>query len=67
MLWREALAFRDALRRDRDRGRVQEALKRRLAIEFRHDREAYSQAKGPFVIQVVQRVLGGGLSRVTKS
>ena len=57
-LWLEALAFRDALRREPATAAEYEALKRRLAIEFRDDREAYTQAKGPFVTQVVQRVLG---------
>ena len=56
--WLEALAFRDALRREPATAAEYEALKRRLAIEFRYDREAYTQAKGPFVKQVVRRVLG---------
>jgi GrpB-like predicted nucleotidyltransferase (UPF0157 family) len=58
-LWIEALAFRDALRREPATAAEYEALKRRVASEFRYDREAYTQAKGPFVTQLLQRVLGG--------
>lgn len=56
--WIDALAFRDAPRNEPATAAEYEALKRRLAIECRHDREAYTQAKGPFVRRVVQRVLG---------
>jgi GrpB-like predicted nucleotidyltransferase (UPF0157 family) len=52
------LAFRDALRRDpalRDR---YSALKLALARQFRHDRDAYSDAKTAFVDEVVSRTGG---------
>ena len=52
-LWRERLAFRDALRTDPTLAQQYAALKMQLAAQFRTDREAYTVAKGPFV----QRVL----------
>jgi GrpB-like predicted nucleotidyltransferase (UPF0157 family) len=50
-----------------DRSRKSLLSKRRWAAEFRHDLEAYTQAKGPFVIEVVRRVLGGRSSTVAES
>jgi GrpB-like predicted nucleotidyltransferase (UPF0157 family) len=52
-LWRERIAFRDALRSNRLLALEYEALKRELAAKHRNDREAYTEAKSPFV----QRVL----------
>ena len=52
-LWRDHLAFRDALRRDdalRDR---YQALKLALAQRHAHDKSAYTQAKGPFIREVI--------------
>jgi len=57
-LWHARLAFRDALRGDaalRDR---YAALKLHLARLHRGDREAYTDAKGPFITQVLDQVLG---------
>lgn len=34
-------------------------LKRRLALEFRHDREAYTNAKAGFIAEVMTAVRGG--------
>ena len=53
LLWRQRLAFRDALRGDPALAREYAALKRELAEQFRFDREAYTDAKGPFVARVV--------------
>jgi GrpB-like predicted nucleotidyltransferase (UPF0157 family) len=47
--WADQLAFRDALRRDDGLARRYEALKRRLAHQHGHDREAYTRGKGAFV------------------
>ena len=55
--WREELAFRDALRAEPETARAYEELKRRLADEHRHDREAYTAAKTEFVEGVLARVL----------
>lgn len=56
------LAFRDALRRDTALRDQYAALKRGLAKRFRHDRDAYSNAKTAFVDEVVGRF--GGPARV---
>lgn len=52
-LWRDHLAFRDALRSDdalRDR---YQALKLELAQRFAHDKAAYTEAKGPFIRETI--------------
>ena len=54
-LWRDRLAFRDALRHDPALRAAYAALKQRLALAHRHDRDAYTAAKGPFVAQVLGR------------
>jgi GrpB-like predicted nucleotidyltransferase (UPF0157 family) len=47
--FRDELAFRDYLRAHRDVAEEYGELKRRLAQELRHDREAYTEAKGEFI------------------
>jgi GrpB-like predicted nucleotidyltransferase (UPF0157 family) len=59
-LWRDRLAFRDALRHDPALREAYAALKQRLALAHRDDREAYTAAKGPFVAQVLGRAGGAG-------
>ena len=54
-VWRERLAFRDALRGDPALAAKYETLKRRLAQEHPDDRQAYTAGKRVFVA----RVLGG--------
>jgi GrpB-like predicted nucleotidyltransferase (UPF0157 family) len=54
-LWRERLAFREALRGSPALAAEYADLKTRLAAQFRHDREAYTQAKSPFVQLVLSR------------
>jgi len=56
--FREELAFRDYLRAHRDVANEYGALKRKLAQEFRTDREAYTAAKTEFVRAVLARALG---------
>lgn len=56
--WREQLAFRDALRADDALAARYAALKQQLAALHRDDREAYTQAKGPFICDVT-----GGAAR----
>jgi GrpB-like predicted nucleotidyltransferase (UPF0157 family) len=51
--YREELAFRDALRADRDLAARYAALKRDLAARFGDDREAYTTHKGPFIRAVL--------------
>lgn len=49
------LAFRDALRADPESRRRYAELKVRLAAEFGDNRNAYTNAKGDFVTQVLRR------------
>ena len=51
-LWEQRLRFRDALRADPALAAEYAALKFDLARRFRHDREAYTEAKTPFVERV---------------
>ena len=53
-LWQQRLAFRDALRRSPALAGEYAALKRQLAARFRFDREAYTEAKGPFIERVLR-------------
>ncbi len=53
--YRARLAFRDHLRAPPDDAAAYEALKRRLAAELGHDREAYTQAKAEFVEVICER------------
>jgi GrpB-like predicted nucleotidyltransferase (UPF0157 family) len=55
--YRAALAFRDHLRAHPDVAAEYLALKRRLAAEFEHDREAYTEGKEEFVRRTVDRAL----------
>lgn len=52
-LWHERLAFRDALRERPKLAAEYSALKRRLAAKHRFDREAYTDAKWPFIERVL--------------
>jgi len=54
LLWVERLAFRDYLRIHADVAAEYSDLKRRLATEYRFDREGYTDAKGPFVERIVR-------------
>jgi GrpB-like predicted nucleotidyltransferase (UPF0157 family) len=45
----QELAFRDHLRSNPEARDAYAALKRRLAVEFENDREAYTSAKGSFI------------------
>ena len=56
-LWRERLAFRDALRSSAVLRAEYQELKQRLARLHRCDREAYTDAKSPFVVRVLASAL----------
>jgi GrpB-like predicted nucleotidyltransferase (UPF0157 family) len=56
-LWNERLAFRDYLRAHPDMAQEYAELKRRLAAAHRLDREAYTDAKAPFVQRVLSEAL----------
>lgn len=51
--WTEQLRFRDALRRDGRLAQKYEDLKRKLAEQHGHDREAYTDGKAEFVADVL--------------
>ncbi len=55
-LWRRQLGFRDALRRSPALAAEYAELKVRLAERFRLDREAYTEAKAPFVQRVLSEL-----------
>ena len=54
-LWRDRLVFRDALRASSALAHEYAELKQSLARQFELDREAYTEAKTPFI----ERVLAG--------
>jgi GrpB-like predicted nucleotidyltransferase (UPF0157 family) len=56
-LWIERLAFRDCLRCSPAVAAEYAALKQSLAQRYEFDREAYTEAKGPFVQQVLSRLV----------
>lgn len=55
-LWFERLAFRNALRTSPALAAEYAELKLRLAVEFRRDREVYTDAKEPFVRRVLSEL-----------
>jgi len=57
--WLRPLAFRNYLRRHGEVAAEYEALKRRLALEHRLDREAYTEAKRPFIDRITEMALEG--------
>ena len=57
-LWAERLAFRDHLRAHPDVALEYARLTQELAERYRFDREAYTEAKGPFVERVVAAAMG---------
>ena len=59
-LWQERLAFREALRMNPALAQEYGSLKARLAAQYPHDREAYTEAKAPFIASVV----GSGRAKV---
>lgn len=59
--WIRPIAFRDYLRAHPNVAAEYEVIKRRLAEQFRFDREAYTNAKGPFIDAVTDKALASGL------
>ncbi|MBV9773516.1 MAG: GrpB family protein [Gemmatimonadetes bacterium] len=53
--WRDHLRFRDLLRADASVAAAYGKLKEELAERFPRDREAYTEGKGPFVLEVLRR------------
>jgi len=58
-LWKERLRFRDCLRSNPTVAGEYAALKYHLAETHRFDREAYTQAKGAFIGQVLHTLTAG--------
>ena len=58
--WLRPIAFREYLRAHSQVADEYEALKRRLALEHHLDREAYTQAKHPFIDRVTTMALDLG-------
>lgn len=54
-LWLERIAFRDYLRTHSEMAAEYADLKRQLAKKYRFDREAYTDAKGPFIRRTLDR------------
>ncbi|MFI6098828.1 GrpB family protein [Lentzea sp. NPDC051213] len=52
--WTEQIRFRDALRSNTTLAQAYEDLKRRLATQSGHDREAYTEGKAEFVASVLE-------------
>jgi GrpB-like predicted nucleotidyltransferase (UPF0157 family) len=57
-LWHDRLAFRDALRESTTLATEYARLKEALAAKYKFDREAYTEAKGPFVEKILSRIRG---------
>jgi GrpB-like predicted nucleotidyltransferase (UPF0157 family) len=60
-LWTERLAFRDLLATNPSLARDYVALKQRLAAAHRHDRERYTEEKGPFIESALRWAIGSAL------
>jgi len=55
--WRRHIVFRDALRADPSIAADYQKLKLDLAVRFRNDRKAYTDAKTEFISSVVEKAL----------
>jgi len=53
LLWRQHLHFRDALRQEPSLREQYATLKRALAVTYAGDKAAYTEAKAPFIHQVL--------------
>lgn len=58
--WLRPIAFRDYLRAHSEVAAEYEALKRRLANEHHRDREAYTEAKRPFINRITDIAITTG-------
>ena len=57
--WREHVSFRDKLRASQELIQEYAALKKRLAHTYHHEKQAYTDAKGPFIQAVLERARRG--------
>lgn len=51
--WKTHILFRDFLRTHPEAAQQYEALKRHLAVEFRYDRDRYTDSKAPLINQLL--------------
>jgi GrpB-like predicted nucleotidyltransferase (UPF0157 family) len=58
--WHRPLIFRDYLRAHLDAAAEYASVKRELAQQFRADREAYTEAKRPFIDRIIALAIRGG-------
>jgi GrpB-like predicted nucleotidyltransferase (UPF0157 family) len=63
-IWREHLVFRNALRATPSLAVQYARLKRELAVSHSHDKAAYTNAKAPFIAQVLASNPGGTTASV---
>jgi GrpB-like predicted nucleotidyltransferase (UPF0157 family) len=59
-LWIERIAFRDYLRGHAKAAAEYADLKRQLAEKYRFDREAYTDAKAPFILKTLELAMSVG-------
>jgi GrpB-like predicted nucleotidyltransferase (UPF0157 family) len=64
--WARPLAFRNYLRANPEVAAEYQQLKRRLADEFRFDREAYTNAKTPFIDAVTEQALAARIDKLSE-
>jgi GrpB-like predicted nucleotidyltransferase (UPF0157 family) len=62
--WLRPIAFRNYLRAHHEIAAEYEQLKRELALKFKFDREAYTEAKGMFIDPITAKALASGYARV---
>ena len=55
--WKRHIAFRDFLLKNPQIANEYGSLKRDLAIEFENDREGYTNAKSPFIENILKRIV----------
>lgn len=58
--WSRPIAFREYLKAHAESAAEYAELKRRLAFRFRLDREAYTDAKAPFINAVTDKAVASG-------
>jgi GrpB-like predicted nucleotidyltransferase (UPF0157 family) len=58
--WTRPIAFRNYLRAHRDVAAEYERLKRTLALQFKFDREAYTEAKASFIEGITEQAIALG-------
>ena len=64
-LWSDYVTFRDYLRAYSEVAREFADVKRALAARFAHDRDAYLNAKGPHVLEILRRARSSGITSPT--